>query len=123
MELELKEITPYLPYGVKFKGKRKDWNSFDNEIMTLCLVDLDGRWDIIKPILRPISDLLKEIEIGGRKFIPQYEIDKVWRDTDYLKSGNLRYAPFWVFEQLMMWHFDFFGLIEKGLAISINDVL
>jgi len=131
MNLELKHLVPYLPYGLKVLNLSMHENGFrtKHSVKTLVvtasnleigLKDVDGIK--YKPILRPISDLLKEIEIDGRKLTPQYEIDKVWRDRDYLKTGNLRYAPFWVFEQLIMWHFDFFGLIDMGLAISIHDV-
>jgi hypothetical protein len=45
MKIELKHLVGYLPYGVRFDGKRKGWVSFDGNIKTLCPVDLNGRWE------------------------------------------------------------------------------
>lgn len=63
-----------LPYGLKFYGKRKGWVSQENKWMTLCPVDLDDRWDNIKPILHPLSDLTKEIEHKGDRFVPMVRL-------------------------------------------------
>ena len=85
MNLELKHLAPYLPYGLKAEmldyemdyvgrkydeiigvhqwSKNKDW----------CLLTDGGSkpsFDRIKPILRPLSDLVKIIKVYGKAFIP-----------------------------------------------------
>lgn len=85
----------------------------------------------IKPILRPLSDLTKEIEIDGDKFIPlvKFYVKSVgWKDyktwLHIMKSTytNPNYLDFHKTMKLISWHFDVFGLIEKGLAIDINTL-
>lgn len=85
-----------------------------------------------KPILRPLSLLIKEIEINGEKFVPS---SRLYRDFDLspnyygrlgmLFNGNGIDDPihgYLVVNKLFEWHFDVFGLIEKGLAIDINTL-
>lgn len=84
MKLELKHLAGYLPYGLKIQllkrevfTKRICAGSTDKGILR---IGDDGhhRWeesfDNIKPILRPLSDLTKEIEVNGEKFIPMIEL-------------------------------------------------
>ena len=80
-----------------------------------------------KPILRPLSDLTKEIEVDGEKFVPAIELNWSNITTDILsKSINLtnKFNNLFAFDykKLLEWHFDVFGLIEKGLAIDINTL-
>jgi hypothetical protein len=35
---------------------------------------------------------------------------------------NIEEEPLWVVQKLLEWHYDIFGLIPKGLAVSIHDV-
>ena len=121
----------------------------------------------ILPILRPLSDLTKEIEVNGDKFIPVVKLLKIAiKDNGqnierskinpyYCSNGigdlicgadndimNVMYysekmlfrasnkiTKFDVYpyqnklrSKLFEWHFDVFGLIEKGLAIDINTL-
>jgi hypothetical protein len=74
---------------------------------------VDGEFDII-PILKPISDLAKEIELEGGEIIIGGER---FYDTDDVYIDSLNYEKLtWFFER----HYDVFGLIEKGLAEDIN---
>lgn len=89
-----------------------------------------------KPILRPLSSLTKEIEVNGERFSPydwfeqheenDYFADNIWIQYlfNYEKDDiiKLDLIPYGVMEKLFEWHFDVFGLIEKGLAISYNDL-
>ena len=92
-----------------------------------------------KPILRPLSDLTKEIEHNGERFVP---IDELWGQTlgeidsntydDYFFNPDLKTTwickenvlqlEWVVVEKLFEWHFDVFGLIDAGLAIDINTL-
>ena len=65
------------------------------------------------------SHLLK-IGIGGMNSYQYYinEFDKWESPSAYLNSR----APYGFVLNLLEWHFDVFGLIEKGLAIDINTL-
>lgn len=161
MKLELKHIAPYLPYGIKlfdqwdesdngyilevhgFDGEHQEWLIYDN---------LDGNHAVIckslvKMVLRPLSDLTKEIEHNRGKFIPMNVVGEVVNDfckcdfvSDWSSKGDcfetyvdefikriwnnhhLDYLPFGFVQKLLEWHFDIFGLIENGLAVDINTL-
>ena len=137
MKLELKHLAPYLPYELKIlNGKEYDIvNGIDNKtVISLFRGHLENFTTIenVKPILRPLSDLTKEIEFDNEKFTPskdkywgmnsfQYHINQFenWESPSaYLNSR----APYGLLLVLIKWHFDVFGLIEAGLAIDINTL-
>lgn len=86
-KLELKHLTGYLPYGLKVQ--LLDRKKFTKRIVVGCTnkgilrIGDDGHhnweayFDKIKPILRPMSDLIKEINVNGVKIIPIIEIAKI----------------------------------------------
>ena len=130
MELELKHLAPYLPYGLKvainvFKEDYEnyeemkltsDYNSCNSVNDVISGVTLHGC--LIKPILRPLSDLGKEIEFNGiTDKIPLLD-----KSVNLAKQGLSELLPYNVFQTLLKFHFDVFGLIEKGLAIDINTL-
>ena len=142
MKLELKHLAPYLPYNLKLLGP----NSYDayNDIRDLkptninvVLDDLFGPQ--LKPILRPLSDLVKVINYNGKEFktldfIKDQCEDEYFTDTDfeeYIENRKhnttylthaMDYLPYGLINRFIEWHFDVFGLIEKGLAIDINTL-
>jgi len=86
-KLTIKELAPYLPYGLKVQ--HTSFYEFGENIValdileSLCtdcatfemskhyyLTDIEDNECEIKPILRPLSDLTKEIEHNGEKFVP-----------------------------------------------------
>lgn len=74
----------------------------------------------IKPILRPLSDLTKEIGFNGED-VKLYDLmtdyTKVyWNDIDPMDM------PYNDVQILLKYHFDIFGLIEQNLAIDINTL-
>lgn len=78
MKLELKHLSVYLPYKLQFYQEWSYKRGIDVEL-TMLNVDrfadftsLEGIWliDDLKPILLPLSDLTKEIEVNGEVFIP-----------------------------------------------------
>lgn len=80
----------------------------------------------IKPILRPLSDLTKEIEINGDRFRP---IEKLYGGDYYTKGMNDSISNYQhlknhygFYSQLFEWHFDVFGLIDAGLAVDLNTL-
>ncbi len=76
MKLEPKHLFAYAPYGVKcqlhlhivgWKDRKLSFDSghdFYNKLE-------DG---LVRLFLRPISDLTKEMEFNGKKFIPMYHL-------------------------------------------------
>lgn len=74
----------------------------------------------IKPILRPLSDLTKEIEIEGKKFVPSDIIDS--NCLRWLLVSDISEIKLHTYNKLLEWHFDVFGLIGKGLAINMNTL-
>lgn len=90
--LELKHIAPYLPYGLHVKSKLGviyELDTFSNskgkgiEKRDIYSV-VDNN---MKPILRPLSDLSKEITHGGETFIPVEELG--WNSYDHIiKNGE-----------------------------------
>ena len=132
MKLELKHIVGYLPYDLEMifesKGGRKiKLSSISKTPLGIAFSGgSGGMWlaeSNFKPILRPLSNLTKEIEFNGEKFVP---IKKLGYNENWvgLKSHfeNAEYLPYKDIQKLYEWHFDVHGLIEKGLAIDINNL-
>jgi hypothetical protein len=140
MKLEIKHLAPYLPYGLKIEcHSEKEINIEGNfiskmvELSKNAVTDNFGmNWTLeIKPILRPLSDLTKEIEVNGERFVPLerlFEVESsIDRHLNYLEIEQqskigMKYISFGIVQKLFEWHFDVFGLIEKELAININTL-
>jgi len=135
MKLELKHLAPYLPYQLKMVDETmihdELWycNKYDVVLYTSEYEVGYGHYDYEalehKPILRPLSDLTKEIEHNEEKFVPTDKLAiHLFDDTtaSCIISGNINGIPYWVMEKLFEWHFDVFRLIDEGLAININKL-
>lgn len=139
MKLELKHLAPYLPYGLKIEhstfqtGKRKiseltsiKSNSVETEHRIYCQIEN------CKPILRPISELLEKLDFFELGDDDNYSIEfdhgniKLIKNLESIADNksyfDIQFLPYAVVQQLIEWHFDIFGLIPAGLAISIHDV-
>lgn len=147
MKLEIKHLAPYLPYRLKIIG-----NTHGEIQVLSCVtetsVNIEGRsfqygmWaDIfdIKPIFRPLNDLKdfkKRIDVGDGEglftplnrllFNSYFNID-VMSDADKIEFVEILTdieigASYDDISTLISWHFDVFGLIDKGLAIDINTL-
>ena len=134
MKIELKHLAPYLPYGLKgynsFMGHDLVRNIDCGNVMNYVWGDTNS-----KPILRPLSDFTKEIEHNGEKFVPiqkisfvdgEFYLDEVddiiyFNDTCGLDAYEVTRC-YSLIEKLFEWHFDVFGLIEKGLALDMNTL-
>ena len=146
MKLELKHLAPYLPYDLKCDifFAQQSMGTCVWRIRTLDCFYLDklkNNLEFIQPILRPLSDFNKVIEVNGEKFVPieWFEISDVENNSvDYGKGNvkiigllkdiskynfiDLSYINYGIVEKFIEWHFDIFGLIEQGLAIDINTL-
>lgn len=76
MKLELKHLAPYLPYGLQAYQQGKIWNTtvmpsgFQDPNIHLDVSSIILRPDIFKPILRPMSDLIRNIDFDGWQIVP-----------------------------------------------------
>lgn len=83
-----------------------------------------------KPIMRPMSDVTKEIEVNGEKLVPldliceiyPVDIDEKGICSSSTDEFGILHLPYSVIKKLYEWHFDIHGLIEKGEAIDIDTL-
>lgn len=126
-------------------GKCTIWNGLHNQLLSID--ELAQDFDLI---LHPLSDLTKEIKHNGERFVPLerlYDLNgsegekwffewvdkkrkiicdihvmfpqesyRIW-NTFHINQLSFKQA-----QQLHEWHFDIHGLIEKGLAVDINEL-
>lgn len=116
-QLLLVDLAARLPYGVKIKANlfndgeveiigtlktinlKKDWFEFENQITPYHLEEL-------KTFLRPMSSMTDEEE---KEYYQKFG------------KGNEKYAPHDLINWLNAHHFDYRGLIEKGLALEAPE--
>ena len=120
-ELLLKDLCARLPYGIKasyygVEEEREIWDEIE-------CVTLDGYVDIgqyslpiesIKPYLFPLSSMTEEEWADYQKI---RMIDWVFGDINgtFINAGSIA-------DWLNAHHFDYRGLIEKGLAIDATGL-
>ena len=137
-KLKLKHLAPYLPYEVTFEfevGKVYGDSKipFEMRNQTLRSGNIDLCINHGKLHLRPLSQLTKEIEHNGERFVPmdylknfdgEYFVEIEYDNTVFLKDAcdlnlfEISRTDIGVINKLYEWHFDVFGLIEKGLALE-----
>jgi hypothetical protein len=120
MELEIKHLVPYLECNLRLERISYKHERF--KILTAYDLCPDGEIDNIKPILHPLSDLTKEIEVNGEKFVPYEKIKKMYPIDTFSSTSNTAQWSYRIIQKLFEWHFDIFGLIEDDLAIDINTL-
>lgn len=140
MELQVKHLAPYLPYGLKLQyvvrekvektGIMKSINHNEDEthptrVSISAMYNEEHIW-MFKPLLRPLSQIKEYFE-------PIFETDKEVNEflsyetltpfsIEDLENCLPNYIPYGSFKVLLKHHFDVFGLIEKGLAVDINTL-
>lgn len=140
MKLELKHLAGYLPYGLNCYGQGEivEGAEYDEKPIPklLTITGLDANLVTVEgiritvdesimiedcfPILRPLSDLTKVIEVNVEKFVPSTLGLNL--PLDNLISEEILKLKYTTVQKLLEWHFDIFGLIENGLAIDINTL-
>ena len=123
-----------LPYGLKCKDSDLlEPNKIYKYIGTFYQVDNETGYEKVKPILHPLSDLTKEIEYNGEVFVPttklkllyEFESDNICIIRMYINAGwtsSIVELPLDIVLQLISWHFDIAGLIDKEEAIDVNTL-
>jgi hypothetical protein len=119
-KLELKHLSAYLPYGLK--GMSKNETVFLLSTYPTMGGGIENRTietflnDGYKPILRPLSDLTKEIEHNGEKFVPIFEIGKLL-GFDYL-------TPIEIDENEIQYGWDSIGMDDsQGYVFGYSNQL
>ena len=127
MSIELKHLSPYLPYKLNV-GKHFE-NEFFQEEMDVSIMNSLFNDARKKPILRPLSDLSKKQVNELKKICGSFEFDNNYWQLDKIYFETPDYSVDIEFQQILdittklfEWHFDVFGLIPKELAIDINTI-
>ena len=113
-ELLVKDLCARLPYGVKIQVSYEECSGYFDE--TVCAVDNyepfhinDRCIEYIKPYLRPMSSMTDE---------EQRTLDSMCNGVEMVN----RLSGLKMFDKAFNWlnenHFDYRGLIAKGLAID-----
>ena len=133
MKLQLKHLSPYLPYGLKAIYNEENEENTVVTILGTCILDKERHYQIkfkdgivglfiandIKPILRPLSDFYESVEgVSFSNMITHGYHNEFWWDENF----NVNQLMYHDLQLLLSKHCDVFGLIEKGLAIDINTI-
>ena len=131
MELEIKHLSPYLPYKLKgvyeMSSKQKQETLQAIDTLGKCRTDEDLRWfeiKMFKPILQPLFNDNFDYTI----FLMDNFPEEKWADAyNDIMNGvgfgvKIEQIPYELHNFLFENHIDVFGLIEKGLAIDINTL-
>ena len=122
-ELLLKDLCTRLPYGVKCSAEDSIIGILSgkaNEVSWVILTK-ENKYEAvknIKPYLRPMSSMTEE---------EKAQMKKLWFDNNrviFLDPKEIRCYRFYdsnVVDWLNAHHFDYRGLIEKGLAIAVTE--
>ena len=127
-ELLLKDLCARLPYGVKIQVPYEDGSGYFDE--TVWEVNNDGpfhvngwgiEYEYVKPYLFPLSSMteeekeeLKQEHIKDEKLYIECLTMAAKGDSSMRGKVIIHYAMDWCNAH----HFDYRGLIEKGLAID-----
>ena len=122
-KLIAQELGSRLSYGVKIRVNDKietveGINILDNivEFGTYMACDIDE----VKPYLFPMSSMTEEQHTDMFNYYHNAEIEEVYASGDYLKAAYIGDDK--KYEWLNRNHFDYRGLIEKGLAIDATGL-
>ena len=119
-----------LPYDLQVvneKGVRKTYAAVHYSY------EFEPDFEKFTPILRPLSDLTKEIEHKGEKFVPIVKLlENSSFDTSKMSEEEIMYfvngysyidlIALYDLPLYLLWHFDLFGGIESGEAIDVNTL-
>jgi hypothetical protein len=142
MELEIKHLAPYLPYGLKLQYvvrekvektgvlqsiSHRDFETHPTRVSIEGLYNEEHIW-MFKPILRPLSDLNNEIVINGEKHQMWLLINgqKALENGEIENMNGYQYSilelSYNKIQTILKFHFDIFNLIGQGLAVDINTI-
>lgn len=135
--LTIKELAPYLPYGLKVLSERGSvyeldiyYNMMGNGIEKRDLYSVLENG--MKPLLRPLSYITEQIEHNGERFVPidKFELEgyvigyngfsiTIGQEEGY-SFGYAIDVYNQIIQKLHEWHFDTSNLLGRGLALPID---
>ena len=134
-DLVLKDISARLPYGVKATTTSNGWNGIytitgcvDDRIYLDCPIydEGDDEWlaEFIKPYLRPMSSMTEEEREELKDLCSRYDNDGDASTYEYWSISVFNESRYGIYydnnfdaiDWLNANHFDYRGLIKKGLA-------
>lgn len=124
-QLLLNDLCARLPYGVKFKADNEEYireiHYIKNENVYIREYRNLSYWiDIIKPYLRPMSSMTEEehneyLATKRKEYKEDYPNAVI--DTVYYEY----FDTYKTFDWLNKHHFDYRGLLNKGLALEAPE--
>ena len=128
MKLELKHLSPYLPYELKAVIRLREDSSLpidDECVVTVSCFEvayLDSEYEEFKPILRPLSDF-KGMIVRDIKIELELSHNQVMEFFGFMDGEiKLDNITLGLYNAMCKKYIDFNGLIEKKLAIDINTL-
>ena len=119
-ELLLKDLCARLPYGLKYNYCGYDGCDYTMNRVDCNAVDCAFPIENVKPYLFPLSSMTEEQHNEFFSYYHNIEMAEVEASGDYLKAAYIgddaKYS--WLNKN----HFDYRGLIEKGLAIDATNL-
>lgn len=106
-QLLLADLCARLPYNVRIRHYVNDIDFYSNPLMTYDIDQLENNKAIIKPYLRPMLSMSD----GEKKEF--HHVASLQRN--YL-GDDMFYTHWQMYDWLNAHHFDYRGLISKGLA-------
>ena len=131
-ELLLKDLCSRLPYRVKvgttgnYRSLENEWdilwhNPFTADVKLIhCIrhVAKIVNFSEVKPYLFPLSSMTEEQREELQKLYFDYIPDEIFNDTEFVYHYDCTNLIDWLNKN----HFDYRGLIEKGLAIDATGL-
>ena len=148
MNLEIKHLSPYLPYQLMVENLNFSGIKHSELTNLYCLISKENthlwqyKTDVgntapvekCKPILKPLNaiyneNIHKDSDISYYRWLyentdceaEQYFLETIEFQTNRI-SEIINYTPYSIMQKLFEWHFDVFGLIENGLAIDYYSI-
>ena len=127
-ELLLKDLCARLPYGVKVNGVFLTYDKDKDKILYKeCVKELNyshlSRYWTLKPYLFPLSSMTEEQQKEANIF-DDMDMDILSENLgrNHRNKTNIPTATYNYIDWLNKNHFDYRGLIEKGLAIDATGL-
>ena len=122
-DLLFTDLCARLPYEVKVQV----FNCSIESVETLYQIDLDGYISTLecnelkysyKPYLFPLSSMTEEQRKELQELYFDYIPDEIFNDTEFVYHYDCMHLINWLNKN----HFDYRGLIEKGLALDASNL-
>jgi hypothetical protein len=124
-ELLLKDLSARLPYEVKVQYNNEIYNvDYISVLYEEVKLDIPDNYTVgiseIKPYLRPMSSMTEEENVEYYNTMDKETQRNYPNSCDF--SESVYYSnTIKTFDWLNAHHFDYRGLIEKGLAIAVDE--